>query len=1031
MPGDLFFSYSTVDGKKFALWLADKLVAGPPSIQVWVDKREEHPGLDWDEQIVEAIRGCSALLFAMTGDSVRAQSVCKDEWVRALKYKKPVIPLLVEPDAELPFRLGSREYVDFTASHDAALARLRLHLDWLQSPAGQLQQLRYRLADAQRELRRPDTEQSPRILGDIAELEKQIADQEAILKNPAAAAQRVDERVEHGLERERAPVKPQGGIQHRAKFINPPPAQPPTWFQDRHSESKRIADFLKDPALRLMTVVGRGGIGKSAMVCRLLKFLEVGQLPDDLGSLDVDGIVYLSNARTSHPVTVPELYRGFSQLLPEETAQRIETLYRDPQAQTKDVLESLSQVFSSGRSIVLLDNFEDSLDAAAQIKSAELNEVLRGLLELPFYGLKVIITTRIAPSGLAGVEPGRQRRIDLDKGLEHPFAEEALKAMDQDGILGLRDADEALLSEARERTRGNPRALEHLYGILFADRDTTLQEILNDTRRLLPEKVVEVLVGEAFNRLDIPEQRVMQALATYRYPVPPVAADYLLKPYVAGIDSAPILKRLVNMQFARREAGRYYLHPVDREYALSRIPQGSVEDKNAEPPVLSQFALTHRAAEWFKETRKPREDWKNLEELEPQLQEYKLRVAAEEYDDAAAVMQDITYDYLETLGHFGLLIDLHRRLQGRITDPALEVGSAINLGNSLIRVGQAAEAIECYERALKRARDSANRADESPALTGLGLAYAYLGADDRAIEYYEASLAMDRELKQQAGEAVDLMNLANQYSYSGRESKAIEYYQAALAIDRELKDRRGEALILANLGDSYRVLADSAEALKCLAVAYRIAREEKYHLVEAAALACEGEVYFAEGDYAGAAARFQSCIELANNSGAIQFQCGARIELAWVHLCRDQLSSAEEVARRASGFNYPVTRNGSFLALGVALLRRGDAPGAKDALLEALRLADDLLSRSAGNYSALDVKGGALCALALCDNVRHLQAAQAAFEAARSINSAPGVINLLLQEFDTLARADKTGLLTPLRTVAAGEEKPGVPPSRS
>lgn len=82
-------------------------------------------------------------------------------------------------------------------------------------------------------------------------------------------------------------------------------------------------------------------------------------------------------------------------------------------------------------------------------------------------------------------------------------------------MAGLRDAPEALLSEARERTRGNPRALEHLYGILSADRDTTLQEILNDTRRLLPEKVVEVLVGEAFNRLDIPAQRVMQALATF------------------------------------------------------------------------------------------------------------------------------------------------------------------------------------------------------------------------------------------------------------------------------------------------------------------------------------------------------------------------------------------------------------------------------------------------------------------------------------------------------------------------------------
>jgi tetratricopeptide (TPR) repeat protein len=669
---------------------------------------------------------------------------------------------------------------------------------------------------------------------------------------------------------------------------------------------------------------------------------------------------------------------------------------------------------------VLLDNFEDSLDANAQIKSAELNETLRGLLELPFYGLKVISTTRVAPVDLPGVEPGRQRRLDLEKGLEHPFAEDALRAMDQDGLAGLRDAPEALLSEARERTRGNPRALEHLYGILSADRDTSLQEILNDTRRLLPEKVVEVLVGEAFNRLDVPAQGVMQALATYRYPVPPVAVDYLLKPYVAGVDSAPLLKRLVNMQFARRESGRYYLHPIDREYALSRIPQGAIEDKEAQPPVLSQYALTHRAAEWFKETRKPREDWKNLDDLAPQLREYEMRVAAEEYDDAAAVLQEISYDYLDTWGHFGLMIDLHGRLQGRITDPDLETASAGSLGTSHLRVGQHSEAIACYERALSLARKNASPGYEAHALNGLGLAYADLGADVRSIEHHEAALAIHRDLKDQSGEAVGLMNLANRYSSLGQELKAIEYYETALTIQREVEYRRGEALTLANLGDSYRIIGETGEALKCLAEANRIARDLKFSFGEIAALAFEGQVYFAETDFVAAANRFLAAIELADDTRAIQFQCGVRMQLAWVHLCRDDLSSAESVARDATAFNYPLNRDGSLLTLGVAALRRSNYSSARDALLAALQQADDLLSRSAANHDSLDVKGLALCALALCDDVRHLDAAREAFKAARAIISAPGKIKLLLQQFDALARADKTGLLKPLRTAAAG-----------
>ena len=97
-----------------------------------------------------------------------------------------------------------------------------------------------------------------------------------------------------------------------------------------------------------------------------------------------------------------------------------------------------------------------------------------------------------------------------------------------------------------------------------------------------------VLVGEAFSRLDLTAQRVMQALAIYRYPVPPAAVDYLLQPYVPGIDSGRVLSRLVNMQFVRRDAGRYYLHQVDRDYALSRIAEGDPADREREaPPSLA------------------------------------------------------------------------------------------------------------------------------------------------------------------------------------------------------------------------------------------------------------------------------------------------------------------------------------------------------------------------------------------------------------------------------------------------------------
>src|SRR5215213_11486581 len=116
MAGHHFISYSSVDGFEFALRLADALVAGPPSFAAWLDKRGLQAGEDRDTQLVDAIDSCDSFLFLMTRESVADHSDCKQEWMRALKDKKPIIPLLVHADAEMPFRLGSRQDIDFTGS---------------------------------------------------------------------------------------------------------------------------------------------------------------------------------------------------------------------------------------------------------------------------------------------------------------------------------------------------------------------------------------------------------------------------------------------------------------------------------------------------------------------------------------------------------------------------------------------------------------------------------------------------------------------------------------------------------------------------------------------------------------------------------------------------------------------------------------------------------------------------------------------------------------------------------------------------
>jgi tetratricopeptide (TPR) repeat protein len=433
----------------------------------------------------------------------------------------------------------------------------------------------------------------------------------------------------------------------------------------------------------------------------------------------VDGIVYLSAIGT-RTINVPNLFADLCQLLPAEIGAKLDALYRDPKISTHDKMLALFERFPSGRIVVLLDNFESVIDATACcVKDAELDDTLCALLSAPHHAVKIILTTRVPPRELELFQPGSQAYLPVDAGLESSYAKQLLREMDVDSRVGLKNADDAILQRACDRTRGFPRALEALYAILAADRYTALEEILgvgaSDVRAFhetpLPENVVEALVGEAFSRLDPTAQKVMQALAAYARPVTPAAVDYLLQPFIASVDSAPVLNRLVSMQFAHRESGKYYLHPTDRDYAMGRVPRsdlrglGDLEGLGA----WTQRALLNRAADYFAQAPTPRETWKTLADLDPQLNEFDLRCAAEDYDTAASVLLEIDGEYLLLWGHYRLMAEMHERLQGKIGDLFLKLRSLNNRGLSADSTGQVQKAIDCYEEALPVARELKNR----------------------------------------------------------------------------------------------------------------------------------------------------------------------------------------------------------------------------------------------------------------------------------------------------------------------------------
>lgn len=677
IEGHYFVSYSRLDAQDFAVELADRLQAEEPGYRLWVDVRDIRPGQDWDEQIAEAIQSCIGVLFVVTPDSVRDTSGCRQEVAWALRYKKPVVPLRLHPDAELPFRLASRQYVDFV-DRNAGMARLRLFLAETTSPAGALRELKYRLTDAEREFpRAADDAQRGRIERDMTELRRRITEQETLLQDPRAAQERTERRIAAGVEAERRASRPQPDRPAKVRWVNPAPMTVPGHFQDRHTETELIGEFLRSANQRLMTVVGRGGVGKTAMVCRLLKELEGGHLPDELGEMTVDGIVYLSPG--AHPISFPNLFADLCRLLPDDTADRMLQSYRDPQS-AGQVMRSLLEQFPTGRYVVLLDSFEELVDTSSdafKVTDPAVDDALRTVLTGSQHGLKVIITTRVAPRELMLVRPAAQTRLNLDEGLSSPFAEHLLRARDPDGNLGLRDAPDELLNLARERTRGFPRALEALAAILAADRTTTLPALLDETGPL-PENVAEALVGAAYNRLDPLAQQVIQALAIYNLQVPAVAVDFLLQPHCITVDSAVLLDRLADMRYVSRDGNHYYLHPVDRDYALSRVPLGKPTDHFGDEREFTRHALWRRATQYFEQVRKAPNDANELEDLVPQFGEIELRCLSGDYDGAARVLFSIE-DRLLSWGHLSVVAELHERLQGRLRDPRLRQASLSSL----------------------------------------------------------------------------------------------------------------------------------------------------------------------------------------------------------------------------------------------------------------------------------------------------------------------------------------------------------------
>ena len=862
-------------------------------------------------------------------------------------------------------------------------------------------------------------------------------------------------RIGSGIQRERVPAEPQPV--RVSKFVNPPPPRRRARFQGRQAETRRLARYVADPAIRMVSVVGRAGIGKTVMVCRLLKGLEVGRIPDvegELATITVGGIVYLSSNGV-HKVEYPTLIADLQRLLPAGQAQRLRRIYRDPRHAPAEMMLALLEAFPARDPVVvLLDNLESVMDTEREILTDEaLYQALSAVLTAPTHAVTVIATTRVAPTALLIVEPARQHQLQVNEGLGSPDAQTVLRELDDDGRLGLRDAPDELLDGLRRHTRGFPRALEAVKAILDGDATLTPQDLLDRTRYLPEDRVMQVLVGEAYEQLDAPARQVMQALSVYPAPVSAVGVDFLLQPVNPTTNAAPILTRLVRRQLARFQGLHYSVHPLDREYARGQLPAGSPGDS---PAAFTLTGLQARAADYFTQIRTPRESWRTLEDVRPQLAEFELRCDTGDYDTAAAVLTDIDFDYLRVWGHNRTLLELYGRIHGRITDPTLNSVHLTSLGLCYYRLGDYRRAIELHTEALAIDREIGDREGEGANLGNLGLCHSSLGDYRQAIELHTQALAIARSIADRRGEGIDLGNLGEPYRYLGDYREAVDLYTQALAIFREVGDRQGEGIDRGNLGLCHSSLGDYRQAIELHTQALAIARSIAYRQLEANALAWLGGCHHCLGDYeqaidlhtqalaihrdvghrygeanvldylgraflASGHARqaltlLEQAVRIADATGDIEPMVEAWSWLARAHLQLSQPAMALAATTAARELPYPTEEPMLWLLEGLALLELHRVQESMRAFGSALTAADALLSLADRNVTALQARSLALSGLgaATGDRARAREAAEA-FTRAHAVTSAAGLAEDTRRLFDAIACHDRSGILTESR----------------
>ncbi len=686
-------------------------------------------------------------------------------------------------------------------------------------------------------------------------------------------------------------------------------------FVGREQEQAELGKLIADPACRLITLVGTGGIGKTrlALQAALQHSGEFAQ-----------GSVFISLASSgSVEAVIPAIANGIGFSFTGSIDQKIQ----------------LENYLREKHLLMVIDNVEHLLLDAPQ--PSTFTDLLIEILEIASK-VKLLVTSRqvlnlqgeysLEIQGLAVPEAGRINRVDQYSAVSL-FVQRAAQANPK---FELNAENKPGVLQVCRLVEGLPLAIELAAvwarilspGEIAHEIEISL-DFLNSQIRNLPERhrSMRAVFDHSWQMLTKDEQRVMRQMSVFHGGFTREAAMNVVNARLEVL-AALVAKSLLH----RTGEGRYSLHELLRQYSadrLARAPaeQRAVQDRHSgyyteyvaklESKLKGPELVLARAAmdadidniragwRWAVKlghvaaVRKPIKAFWCFYDMRGWYQEAEANFtwASEEMDAALQLVGESDgaavslRDYLRGMaGWFhlrrGKLEEAEKLLQSSLGS-IRSFGESTELTDVLYYAGAFAWMSGDYPRAKAYMLDELAMAEKigSPwdigqVSIGLGLVTQSTGEYEEAQHHWQTALEMHRSIGDQRGMAFVLNFSSILKRAIGAYSEAQASLRECLALSKSVGDRLITGMAMSQLGLVTQALGNHVEAVKILNESVALLREldEFWSLLHA--LLGLGEATLSVGDYSAARAAYHEALQMAWDKQAMPEVLEALIGIA-------------------------------------------------------------------------------------------------------------------------------------------------------